>query len=380
MTTPAKITGWLQQPERISEQSFEECEALIKAFPYFAPAHHITLVNHHRQEPFSAKVIEGIQPYLGNWLQFHEWLKSASGPQQENHISKEIPEKTSPETDDSEPVFFKEEELFEEDFFEEIPEEEESVAFLSENQEEAQKEEKDSGTRPEEGREPEAEPEEVSKREASEMKTESAGSQSAGLNETAPEPPAENLQEETESRKESFRELFGDKPIEEIPFFQNRKEDSLIQPLFTEDYFLHQGLHVSDKIPEDIDVPKKPEEKSLMVVMSFAEWLMHFKTKKEREKEEQQEQKALKMMWQREKLAAALEEEDGEIPETVFEMAVNSISKEEGLISEPLAEILLKQGKYEQAIEMYHKLSLRNPQKNTYFAQKIEEIRKLKDL
>ncbi|MBS1589678.1 MAG: hypothetical protein JST52_08720 [Bacteroidetes bacterium] len=177
------------------------------------------------------------------------------------------------------------------------------------------------------------------------------------------------------------------KPIEkeqtskdEIPlFYQNRKMDSWIQPIFSEDYFLHQGLHVSDKIPTEIDHHHDTKEKSLMVVMSFSEWLLHFKTKGEREKEEQEDQRALKTMWQKEKLAAALEEENEEIPETVFEMAVNSIAKEDDLASEPLAEILVKQGKHDKAIDMYRKLSLRNPQKKTYFARKIEDLQKEKD-
>ena len=79
-------------------------------------------------------------------------------------------------------------------------------------------------------------------------------------------------------------------------------------------------------------------------------------------------------MWQKEKLAAALEEENEEIPENVFEMAVNSIKNEEDLVSESLAEIMIKQGKFDKAIEMYRKLSLRNPQKNAYFAGKIEKL------
>ena len=94
--------------------------------------------------------------------------------------------------------------------------------------------------------------------------------------------------------------------------------------------------------------------------------------------EEKKDQKALKTMWQKEKLAAAIEEENEEIPENVFQMAVNSITKEEDLASEPLANIYIKQGRYEQAIEMYRKLSLRNPQKSAYFARKIEEIQKEK--
>jgi hypothetical protein len=157
--------------------------------------------------------------------------------------------------------------------------------------------------------------------------------------------------------------------------------DPLIFPIYTKDYFLQQGEKVSEEIPLEISELKDAEEmseedKSLMVVMSFSEWLLHFKSTSEKQKEETKDQKALKTMWQKEKLAAAMEEENEEIPETVFEMAVNSISKEEGLVSESLADIYIKQGKYDKAMEMYRKLSLRNPQKSAYFARKIEEALK----
>jgi predicted Zn-dependent protease len=165
-------------------------------------------------------------------------------------------------------------------------------------------------------------------------------------------------------------------------------DNSIIPPVFSEDYFLHEGIEVSTDIPEDVQSLNKPEPanenqeedkaKSLMVMMSFSEWLMHFNTKKKQDDQEEQEQRALRGMWQREKLAAAMEEENDEIPEDVFEMAVNSIQKEDDLVSESLAEILVKQGKYDKAIDMYRKLSLRNPQKNAYFARKIEAL--IKDL
>ena len=156
---------------------------------------------------------------------------------------------------------------------------------------------------------------------------------------------------------------------------QEKKElDEWIQPVFTDNYFQHQGIEVSDAIPEKAD--EEEYEKSLLVMMGFDEWLLFLKKKNEAKKSEEEDKAMLRSMWQREKLAAAMGEEDDNIPEAVFEMAINSIDKQDIMVSEPLAEIHVKQGRYDKAIEIYRKLSLQNPEKKTYFAAKINHLNK----
>ena len=47
----------------------------------------------------------------------------------------------------------------------------------------------------------------------------------------------------------------------------------------------------------------------------------------------------------------------------------------EEIVTETMAEVLIKQGKPEQAINIYEKLSFINPAKSAYFAAKIGELK-----
>jgi tetratricopeptide (TPR) repeat protein len=52
-------------------------------------------------------------------------------------------------------------------------------------------------------------------------------------------------------------------------------------------------------------------------------------------------------------------------------------SENEEFITETLSRIYLKQGYYQKAIDSFQRLSLKFPEKSVYFAQQIEEIKKL---
>ena len=64
-------------------------------------------------------------------------------------------------------------------------------------------------------------------------------------------------------------------------------------------------------------------------------------------------------------------QEKGEDIEVVTEA---ELTEEDDLVSEELAEIYLKQGLNELAKETYRKLSLLNPEKSVYFAERFEKI------
>lgn len=62
--------------------------------------------------------------------------------------------------------------------------------------------------------------------------------------------------------------------------------------------------------------------------------------------------------------------------ETVEDISKDSIA-ENDLLSETLAHIYMRQKNYPKAIAIYEKLILKYPEKSTYFAEKISDIRKL---
>jgi pentatricopeptide repeat protein len=164
---------------------------------------------------------------------------------------------------------------------------------------------------------------------------------------------------------------------------ENDTIDNLIYNASTStDYFSEEM--VNDELPTELIQPNNvsednnstEDEKALMRVMSFTEWLNFLSKKTMKEKEEEESKRVLKAMWQKEKLAKALEDETDEIPEEVFNMAVNSITQTQDIVNESMADVYVRQGKYEKAIDIYKKLSLLHPEKNTYFANKIEKLKK----
>ncbi len=117
------------------------------------------------------------------------------------------------------------------------------------------------------------------------------------------------------------------------------------QRLFTIDYFASQGIK--------IDLDKIPQDKLTKNLLKFTDWLKQIKQVPAAE------------------LGANLERE-----KAVAETALQSNETRE-IVTESMSEVLIKQGQTDKAIQLLIKLSFLNPEKSSYFASKIEQLKGL---
>lgn len=117
------------------------------------------------------------------------------------------------------------------------------------------------------------------------------------------------------------------------------------EPFHTVDYFASQGIKLRE---EKLDTDELGKQ-----VKSFTQWL-----------------RSMKKIYVEEKKQLDSQEE-----EKVVSKATKS-NEQTDVITETMAEVLAKQGKNAQAIDLYSKLSLLHPEKSVYFASRIQELKK----
>jgi hypothetical protein len=173
------------------------------------------------------------------------------------------------------------------------------------------------------------------------------------IHEQAAEPLAELNKEQiaepiqvTEKTEEIINDLPGiqtQAPVNETKS-PGTEQPVLFEPLYTIDYFASQGIKLSAEEETKDELGKK--------MRSFTEWLRSMK-KIHPEKFQQ---------------INAGEEKN-------IQTAAEHSNDEALIATETMAEVLLKQGRADKAVEVYEKLSLLNPAKSAYFAAKIEELK-----
>jgi hypothetical protein len=142
---------------------------------------------------------------------------------------------------------------------------------------------------------------------------------------------------------------------------------------------------------EQVQVPASPEKKTpvekeanLAETHSFSYWLDLFRTgpeeapvnlKASEESDKRNKDQLIDVFISNQPSMAnpRMIDTDSENPD----ISVHSVSESDDFITETLARIYVKQKKYEKAIAFYEKLSLKNPEKVSYFADQIQEIKKL---
>jgi len=168
-------------------------------------------------------------------------------------------------------------------------------------------------------------------RENGEKQTED--SNTASIPEISPSP--------EEERSESQASIGGLPDLKEEPAETELK----FEPYHTIDYFASQGIKY---IPEE-----KPADRFGQQLKSFTEWL-----------------KILKRLPQTEIIKIS----NNSSEEKIQQLADHSISEGE-VVTETMAEVWLKQGNKEKAIEIYNELCLLNPDKSAYFASLAERLK-----
>ena len=134
--------------------------------------------------------------------------------------------------------------------------------------------------------------------------------------------------------------LAFNKPVE-----LSDKLDIEKEPYHTIDYFDSQGIKIESLQPDQLGNK----------VRRFTDWLKQMK----------------RVAPQPSDLGT-----DSETEQMIQEIAATS-NEAKDIVTEAMAEVLIKQGKFGKAILLYQKLSFLNPNKSAYFANKIEQLKSI---
>lgn len=347
MDAIATLVRSIFQKDSLYDCSVEELESLTREYPYFTPAHLLLAQklrsvdeNRYREE------VQKLSLHFSNPL----WLDYLLNGYSEVRV---IEPENKTETIETPPPIIEEtpEMLAEQTFIKSEPEIVEPIKIEVIEQANAVLE-----IRPDDivqiNRSVEPIPEEKvedSKIEASEPVKQPMESADRHIEEQQPE---EIFVEEAPDLSEASTRLDEEQDSESLPTSplpDLQKEPTETEPTFepyhTVDYFASQGIKF---VPEE-----KPADRFGQQLKSFTEWL-----------------KTMKRLPHLEISKTA----DPSAEEKIQRLADHSITEGE-IVTETMAEVWVKQGNKEKAIEIYDKLGLLNPDKSAYFASLIDQLK-----
>lgn len=158
--------------------------------------------------------------------------------------------------------------------------------------------------------------------------------------------PADELNEEPLEAEETNTRLKLSSLIEQhlSDFKKPVAEDEVLpikaNPFHTVDYFASQGIKADE------------QDKMTYRVRKFTDWLKQIKVKNPQPQD----------------LGTDI------ATEKLIETIAATSNEQKDVVTEAMAEVLVKQGKTDKAIQLYKKLGLLNPDKSAYFAAKIDSL------
>lgn len=149
-----------------------------------------------------------------------------------------------------------------------------------------------------------------------------------------------------ESNQEENTDHSVELPSLKIEPIDPNKTELLYAPYHTIDYFASQDIKYKEE--------EQPKDRFSQQLKSFTEWLKVLRRLPATEIEKNMEPNA----------------------DRKVEQLANQSLQDREIVTEAMADVWIKQGNTEKAIDIYNKLSLLDASKRPYFAAKIEELKK----
>ncbi|MDB3984887.1 hypothetical protein N9420_02200 [Flavobacteriaceae bacterium] len=128
----------------------------------------------------------------------------------------------------------------------------------------------------------------------------------------------------------------------------------------------------------EVKMPPKEVKKEIPEELSFSEWAKYFKTKQVITKEKPTLEDKFQL------IDSFLENSKRIVPDkntkNTVDLSEKSWASTDELMTETLAKVFVKQKKYDKALQAYQILGLKYPEKNSFFADQIKQIKRLQKL